>query len=193
MIRTFFALFLSAICLISCDKNDDLTPNPAFVAEANVGSSDDPIIDEEGEEDGENNDSTATQLHFEADINGVLTAFSKVDIFNFNSTNSKEIRIIGSKNSGNVFEKLTIHIVDEDIIQGDTLYFDGSGADTRGQYFTDNGTNFYTFFSDNGYVVFNKVTSLQYGATFKFKATHAISTSDTSIYITNGSFLINRY
>jgi hypothetical protein len=189
MFRLLLTLLTLSFFIYSCEKNTELTPNPAFKPESNneVSNGDDTVSGGNGEG---TKDSTSTQLHFRADINGNLTSFPTRDVLIVNSTNSTQVQIIGGKDNGNVFEKISIYIINEDIIEGDTLYFDGSGADTRGEYFSDNGTNFYTFHSDNGYIVFNRVTSLLYGAKFRFKASS--SASDSSIYITNGAFLINR-
>lgn len=188
--RFFILTIIVALVTFSCGTDNDLTPNPTFDPEASDQSSnnnddDDGGNDDDGnddggdDDDGGDNDTTSTDPYFRADIDGVTSGFPSRAFQTVGST----VEIKGEKSAS--IEGFTFYL-DATITEGDTIFL---GRTTNyAEYF---GSNFITYVTENGYIVFNRVNSLFVEADFEFDAS-AVADTSLRVDVTNGEFLVNR-
>jgi hypothetical protein len=174
-----------SIVAVSCGTDNELTPNPTFDPEAsdqttnNNGGGDDGNDDGGDDDGGDDNDTTSTTPYFRAGIDGVTSGFP---IKSFQTTGTS-VEIKGEKTSNSEAITFTLNT---SITEGDTIFLGRTN-----DYVEYLGSNFLVYVSDEGYIVFNRVTNLFVEAKFEFDASAATDTS-IKVDITNGEFLINK-
>lgn len=183
--RIFTIATILTVFLYSCGTDNDLTPNPSFDPDAteettnNNGGGNDDGGNDDGNDDGGGNDTTSTNPYFRVDIDGVTSGFP----LRTYQTVGASVEIKGEKNSTSEAITFTLN---SPITEGDTIFLSRSSDFV--EYL---GSNFLVYVSDEGYIVFNRVTNFIVEADFEFDASAATDTS-IKVNIRNGEFLVNK-